>query len=164
MMRVFRYCMLAATLAGCSLFESEEARVSFTFINYAQIKREMIRLTFTDGRRIWNLDGTDFKSEYDGPHSSGRTRTFETARSGELKVTFKLIDQGEVISSGQFELPLRSDWGWGIDFLPGPARENPIEGCFGCFGAKVFALDSSYAESLTDSLYAISQFDRRLFA
>lgn len=140
MIRAFGYCMLAAMLAGCFLFESEEARVSFEFANYSQVKQEMIRLTFTDGKRTWKLDGPDFESDYAGSSSSGKTRTFKTASSGELKVTFKLLDGEKLVSSGQIELPLRSDWKWGIDFRPGPARENPIEGCFGCSGAKVFAL------------------------
>lgn len=155
MMRVFRYCILAAALAGCFLSESDEAGVSFRFTDYSQVKREMIRLTFTDGKRTWKLDGSDFESDHSGSPSIGKTRTFKTATAGELKVRFKLLDGEKLISSGQFEMPLRSDWAWDIDFQSSPARRDPLDGCFGCFGAKVFALTEGYGMLPSDSLYVI---------
>ena len=154
-MRLMVISLLTAILAGCSLFESEEARVSFTFVNYSQLKRDMISLSFSDGKRIWRLNGSDFESGYDGPHSSGSTRLFNTATTGDLKVSFQLIDGGKLVSSGWIELPLRSDWGWSIDFVPAPARRNPFDACFGCSGARAVALDSLYTESPTDSMNVI---------
>jgi hypothetical protein len=117
MLRIIMVCTLAVTVASCFVFDSEEARVSFAFTNYAQVKREMIRLTFADGKRILRLDGTDFESQNEGPHSIGMTRAFKTATSGKLKVTFKLLDivcdlgwELDQTSSGLLNAKLRCSW------------------------------------------------------
>jgi hypothetical protein len=115
----------------------------------------MIRLTFTDGKHTRKLDGSDFQPDKTGSPSIGRTREFKTAKSGELKVTFKLLDGENLISSGQFEMPLRSDWAWNTEFQSSPARSDPLAGCFGCSGARVFALTEGYGMLPSDSLYVI---------
>jgi len=109
-MRVIIIYPLMLTMMSCALFNADEAKVRFRFTNSALVKQDMIRLTFTDGRRIWKLDGEDFAPDAEDPHSFGETSMFETATSGKLKVSFELRAQEEIVSAGGFEIPLRPDW------------------------------------------------------
>jgi hypothetical protein len=44
-------------------------------------------------------------------------------------------------TSAGIELPLKLDWGWGVDIFI--QAGDPTHGCFGCMGAESFELDPS---------------------
>jgi hypothetical protein len=122
---VFAISLLTGLLlfSGCRLFSREDAQFSVSFRGFGDIGVESVHVLVTDGRRLWSLDADDF--------DHGRTRRFDTRRSGKLEVKIALADVAHgLLPEGQFELPIKSDWRWGIDLVPDTL--NPYYGCFGC--------------------------------
>ena len=144
--------LVAAWLIGYG--GQDKARVRFAF--YAEstspVKIEMLHVTFSDGGNVRSVRGADFFTDetFGQPHSVW----FDTPLSGTLTVTFSLVSPtGDVVSHGEFAIPLQPDWAWGVDFHA--TNHNPYTVCFGCFGYQAFPLDQAYHDASTSALYAI---------
>lgn len=157
----FRHFLLAGFLcasllsSGCSLFDSEDAQVQFTVLERGNVTANMLKLTVSDGgRRIWQVEGDDFKPIAPGASQRG-TRVYRTSKSGRLRLSFILSSDGALVSSGVVELDLRSDWIWDVSFIVGTNIMIPVESCFGCYGSQTFALAPGFGEGDSDSLHVI---------
>lgn len=113
----------------------------------------MISLVLTDGKRSWKLEGEDFAPDAEGPHSFGETPALKTETAGTLKTSFELRAKNELVSAGEFEIPLRSDWQWSVDFLIG--ANIRYQNCFGCLGQKAFPLADNFRAVANDSVYVV---------
>jgi hypothetical protein len=72
--------------------------------------------------------------------SAQRSTEFETEQSGSIVIPFTLLLNGQdTATSGAVELPLKSDWRWGLDFFLSDA--DPRATCFGCLGSRAFDVD-----------------------
>ncbi len=137
-------------LSGCSLFESDRSEVRLSLQGNPQLLREVIQVQLTASNWTKTLKGTDFQ-QGESPNS---TKAFETPRSGSLRVDVTLRDSANGhVNSASITLDLRSDWRWGVDIFL--SDKNPLEGCFGCLGAKAFPVDSFYQSTPLDSLYIV---------
>ncbi|HUF65430.1 MAG TPA: hypothetical protein VMM17_05580, partial [Gemmatimonadaceae bacterium] len=86
-------------------------------------------------------------SVYDGPD-------LPTARSGTLRVAYALVTaDNDTVSAGALDLPLRSDWRYGIEIIPDSL--DPARQCFGCLGSRAFALAEPYRVAASDSVYIV---------
>ncbi len=132
-------------MSGCS---REKAQVSFEFSTNGNphLGPEEFSVEFSDGVGSRVLTGPELFTVDD-------RRVFETRRSGTLRIHFEARVGQVTASEGDLELPLRSDWRWGVTFFPDSA--DPTRYCFGCMGYKGFALDSAYRVSPADSFYSI---------
>ena len=57
-----------------------------------------------------------------------------TQSKGILRVSVRLIRDGQPIATQSIELPLKPDWGYDIDLHA--TSKNPLDGCFGCMGIR----------------------------
>lgn len=79
---------------------------------------------------------------------------FSTPMSGTIHYEFVLMNHGKETSTrGTLDLPLRSDWRWGVTFQL--ATEDPTTYCFGCVGSKVFDVDPVLGYDPQVKLYAV---------
>jgi len=112
----------------------------------------MLKVKVDDGRRVWNLTGADFHlaggNQYNAP-------ILQTANQGTLVVSYSLIPLGSAaaVSTGTIELPLRSDWAYGVDIKPDTA--DPRRFCLGCAGSKAFPLAPEFRTLQADSVYLV---------
>jgi hypothetical protein len=138
-------------LAGCSLFEGEDSsEVQLSIHGNSVLLRRVIQVRLTALNWVRSLDGRDFGSG-EWPNY---TQTIATPKIGILQVDVTLKDSANKrVSFGAITLDIRSDWRWGVDISL--VDKNPTEGCFGCFGYKVFSVDSIYQRTPEDSLYLV---------
>jgi len=140
---------IAPLLGGCS---NAEARVTINAWLPAPLASDMLKVRIDDGRTVWNLTGADFQlagaAQYNGP-------MLQTASQGTLTVSYTLVPPapGIAVSTGSIELPLRNDWGYGVDIRPDTA--DPRRFCFGCIGSKAFLLAPEFRSSQADSVYLL---------
>jgi hypothetical protein len=112
----------------------------------------MLRVKADDGQSVWNLTGVDFDpvggAQYRGP-------TLQTANHGTLTVSYAFVPIGSVaiVSAGAIELPLRNDWGYGVDIHPDTADPRLL--CFGCAGSKAFSLAPEFRSFQAESVYVV---------
>jgi hypothetical protein len=142
--------VLAAILCLIPLQACEqdtEARISFD-------NQTWMVQTFPQVRIVWdsttlfghrtNTAELDHEKFHAGPYS--------TAQSGTIRLHFTLLKDGiATATTGEIELGLRKDWGWGVDFIVG--NEDPASSCFGCFGSTEFELDPALGYSPDMKLY-----------
>jgi len=108
-----------------------------------------LRVTVSENDRVFLRDFEFVLS--DARPSAG---PFSTAHSGTLKIAcVVLLDGNETNGRGEIELPLRSDWRWGVDFFI--SQNDPIDTCFGCFGSRAFALDPALGYGEAEKLYVV---------
>ena len=131
----------------------DSATISFVFYPSEKniITQKDIEIEYKDSIFNYSIFGSDFFiDEYlHQPH----TIKYETCRDGFSSISFKLIKNGKIISTGNLSLPLEKDWDININFFV--MDENPINGCFGCRGYKVFPVEKEFRKSENDSLYVI---------
>lgn len=152
MKRLFVLTLLAAGLAGCSLFGSDEepAMLSVRFFTGAEGPSDF-RVVFDDGKRTRTLERGDFSAAGDVQFDAG---PFETATSGTLHLACSLLDEGGHSRATQaVALPLRSDWRYSVDCTVGPL--NPYRTCFGCLGFEVLPLRAQQGYEAGDSLFVV---------
>jgi len=149
--------LVALAIGGRSLRSDEGplalVDVEFYFYPSEHFDVKMLTVTFSDGIRKRTFTGVDF-DDYNGDGQLFGTGRLATLPLGRLTVSFTLTsEEGVLLSSGKFDLPLKPDWGWGIDFMPG--SHNPLEGCFGCLGAQVFLINPGFRAAPDDALYVV---------
>lgn len=147
---------LSLLISGCSLFGSDEepAEILFTVQNFSA---EELSISTTGVKSGLNISKNDFSGN-DGGHVPGSTESFNTDNDGMMTVTFSFLNENSKLSEGEFEIELREDWQWSINFQIGSADYNPLDNCFGCqfyesFELNPMALDNSETEA--DSLYVV---------
>lgn len=150
-----RLLLLLATvpllLASDCYDDRDRALVSFALFPASEqgIEADLVTIRFDDGRSARTVTGEDFSG---GPGRLG-TREFETRTSGTLTVDVTLADAGGTFAAGEVEIPLRSDWRWGVSLHLGD--DNPHDRCFGCFGYESFAIAEAHRDSPADSLWVV---------
>lgn len=138
-------------IAGCSLFDGDEARVRVMAVLPAPHAPATLHVLLADGPSIWKLEGDDFV-----PRGGGYLigPELSTVMHGTLSCLFELRgDGGAVLSRGAVDLPLRRDWAWSI--IVQPDTTDPALRCFGCFGSRAFALDPAFGSPAADSVYVV---------
>ncbi|MFL5470180.1 MAG: hypothetical protein ACJ8AE_10330 [Gemmatimonadaceae bacterium] len=146
----FLFTLVATLLVGCA--SANESRVTVNAWLPVPLEPQMLRVKVDDGQHVWNLTGSDFhpvgSTQHNGP-------TLQTANHGTLTVSYALVVPGAAatISSGAIDLPLRKDWGYGVDIHADTA--DPRRFCFGCAGSKAFPLASEFRSSQADSVYVV---------
>lgn len=141
--------------SGCSLFgnDDEPAEIQFTVQNFSS---DELSITTTGTKSGLNLSKNDFTGN--DSQGLGSTNSFSTDNDGLMTVSFTFINETSVLSDGEFELDLREDWQWSVNFQIGTADFNPLDNCFGCQFYESFELNPeslSSSESEADSLYVI---------
>lgn len=134
--------LLLLFLVGCS----GEARVRFA-VPYHPLAEDppSVMVTFRDGDGIrWvELDSSNPSA---GP--------FSTKTSGDLEVKISILSAGSgTIKAGSITLPLKDDWGWGVDFYI--SGDDPGNDCFGCFGSESFTLDPALGYEEDKKLFIV---------
>lgn len=126
---VFVIAACMSLLTGCL---DERAEVRFTvYKDYELNQVPEIDVFIHDGSHA---------SEFVLNESTPSVGPFGTGRHGDLKIVCVVLLDGQATQTrGSIELPLRSDWRWGVDFFI--RDEDPAKTCFGCFGSKSFELD-----------------------
>jgi hypothetical protein len=153
----FIYIIIISTLifSGCSLFGTDEepAEIQFTVQNFSS---DELSITTTGTKNDLNLSKSDFTNN--NSESLGSTNSFSTDIDGLMTVSFTFINNNNILSEGEFEIDLREDWQWSVNFQIGTADYNPLDTCFGCQFYESFELNPeslSSSESEADSLYVI---------
>lgn len=148
--------LLPLLISGCSLFGSDEepAEIQFTVQNFSA---DELTITTTGTNSGLNITKSDFTGS-EGDHFPGSTKNFNIDTDGILTVTFSILNENSELTDGEFELELREDWQWSVNFQKGSANYNPLDGCFGCqfyesFGLNQEALGNTEIEA--DSLYIV---------
>lgn len=106
--------------------EKDTATVEFTY-SYKRTQRldynTHINISYVDTMHSYQIDESDFY------YNHQRTRPYVTATQGEATVSFRISKSGEMLSSGEFTIPLRRDWRRSIGFFI--ENYNPIQYCWG---------------------------------
>ena len=130
---------MISSVAGCS-----EARVSADYQRDTIVPRAQTVVTLSDGLHRYALTGVSLIG-------TGYPPSYQTKTSGTLSVQVDMADAAGALAAGNVQLPLRDDWGYGISVAIDSV--NPIRFCFGCLGAKAFALRRDVGRSARDSLW-----------
>ncbi len=152
-MKIINILLVISCLAlyGCSLFGlDKEAEVRFSLAPSEFLNQNNISLEAFDGRYLIRLnDQDDFIST-----------NFSTKTDGTLEVIFEIKSADDkILSNGEFELKLREDWRWTVNFQAESADYNPVEGCFGCVEYYSFAINKNEMENSDeqpDSVYVVT--------
>lgn len=134
---------------GCA----RKSHISFSYQGAFASNDSIAAQPNTGVRVSWTKDGVfpgrDLvleEYEQEGP--------FSTAHSGNIHIDFALLNNGAPSSTkGSVELPLQSDWGWGVDFWVGDT--DPMDMCFGCVGSLEFPLDPTLGYPPSKKLYVV---------
>ena len=106
-----------------------DAEVNFYDYTRPAAPGQSLTISFDDGSGPRTV-GPDLRPrEFEFPS----TPRYPTRSSGVLKVSVTLNRAGRVAAATSFDLPLRSDWIWGVAIHT--EAENPIGSCIGCMGA-----------------------------
>ena len=142
-------------LAACS---PDESRVELSIQPDPPLSTADIRVTFEDGLRRWHVD-VDGPLSFSGAPERSSLSTFSagpynTRTNGTLKVSFVATRDGDTISTGSVELPLRPDWEWGVTLRA--QRGDPATGCLGCVGIQAFPIAESFQQQgMSESIYLV---------
>lgn len=152
----FSILLLSLFISGCSLFGSDEepAEVQFTVQNFST---DELSITTAGSKTNLSISKNDF-SNNEGGELPGSTSAYSSENKGTMTVSFSFLNETSELSGGEFELELREDWRWGVNFQIGPADYDPLETCLGCQFYESFELNQealSNTESEADSLYVI---------
>jgi hypothetical protein len=124
----------------------EKAQVRLTtYKDYESKRYPEIQVTVHDGIRALVFVLNEATSSV-GP--------CKTAKRGTLKIKCVVLLDGERTQTrGSVELPLRSDWRWGVDFFI--RDDDPAHTCFGCFGSVSYELDPRLGFGEGKKLYIV---------
>jgi len=129
--------------------EDTEARIGFNNETWRMLTPPEVRIVWDSDSWLGRRTNT---VELDGEHISAGP--FATAQSGTIRIHFALLKDGVPTSTtGEIQLGLRRDWGWGVGFMVD--NESPEGRCFGCFGATEFELDPVLGYSPELKLYVV---------
>ncbi|QJR37594.1 hypothetical protein [Gemmatimonas groenlandica] len=140
--RVSAFCVGVA-LAACGA--DDEALISVSYRSDAIVPRTQTTVILSDGTRRYVITGAELRP------ADGIAIMRPTAMSGEAKANVSMSDAQGVIATGQLELPLMSDWVWGVEIHVDSV--NPSRLCFGCVGSRSFPLRPGVGRTVRDSLW-----------
>ena len=131
----------------------DSATISFAFYppKNKLLTQDDIFIVYKDSIFNYSIVGSNFF--IDKYLSQPHTMKYETCRDGFFLISFQLIKYDKIVSTGTLKLPLEKDWNMRVDFFI--KDNNPINGCFGCRGYKVFPIEEEFRKSANDSLYVI---------
>ena len=138
--RLHKLCLILAAVCittGVSCTSGPLLDVYMTGGSYWTNKELRIRLEAGSFQR--EFQQLQLKPRQNGGLTTGEIQV-PTNGPSTVEVHFALADtNGALLSSGSIELPLKQDWIWSVELRPG-GPEDPLLGCFGCYGAKSFPL------------------------
>jgi len=108
-----------------------------------------ISITFDDGRGPRDA-GRDLKVR---EFSFASTPIYPTSNAGVLRVTVTLTRDGHEAATESVELPLKTDWRWGVAIRAD--AQNPREPCIGCMGVEVTPISPALRRADGENLYLI---------
>jgi hypothetical protein len=108
-----------------------------------------LAITFDDGGGP-RVVGADLKLREFGFPSSPK---YPTRSTGSLRVSVTLTRDGQVAASETIDLPLKSDWRWGVG-IRADARD-PREPCIGCMGVEVSPIQGAVRRAADENLYLV---------
>jgi len=140
---------VAGVLSVPACEEDKQSQVGFSSVVWAADLYPHVRVTWESP----SLFGQQQQSvEVDKKHTS--VGPFETAHSGTLHIEFQLLNgRSPSATTGSFDLDLREDWRWGVDFIV--SDRSPMQGCFGCSDAIAFELDPAFGYTPDFKLWAV---------
>ena len=143
-------CAPAPRDQGPAPTPSSGADAEINFYDYTTSPPESgqsLTITFDDGGGPRTV-GADLRPrEFEFPS----TPRYPTRASGTLKVKITLNRSGREAASTSFDLPLRSDWIWGVAIHT--AVENPMDTCIGCMGWRGQPITPDLARMPGESLW-----------
>ncbi|MFO7798705.1 MAG: hypothetical protein R6V22_02975 [Rhodohalobacter sp.] len=156
MRSIFSILLLPLFISGCSLFGSDEepAEILFTVQNFSA---DELSITTTGSKSGLNITKSNFTGNGDD-RLPGSTESFSTDNEGTMTVNFSFLNENSELSEGDFEIELREDWQWSVNFQIDSADYNPLDTCFGCQFYESFELNPmalSNSETEADSLYVV---------
>lgn len=146
-MKIINFLLGLALLTSCSK-NTDESKISFTlhYLTSNNFSNSEININFDDGKTEYILTNNDF--------SNGNSSEFSTETSGNIDIRFSILDSlTDTISTGSINLPIKSDWSWGVGLYI--TDSNPYNTCMGCTSSKSFILNESYVDSLYDSVFVV---------
>jgi hypothetical protein len=149
----FPILLISLLISGCSLFGSNEepAEIMFTVQNFSS---DELSITTTGTESDLTLSKSDFAAN----QLPGSTESFSTDNDGMMTVMFSFLNGNSELSEGEFEIELREDWQWSVNFQINAGKYNPLDGCFGCQFYESFELNPTAlgnSETEGDSLYVV---------
>jgi len=135
-------------------YHEEPAEILFTVQNFSA---DEVSITTTGTKSGLSIAKSDFTGN-DGDHFPGSTKSFNTVNDGTMTVSFSFLNENSELAEGDFEIELKEDWQWSVNFQINSADYNPFEGCFGCQFYESFKLNSealTNSETEADSLYVV---------
>lgn len=108
-----------------------------------------IKITFDDGRGSRDA-GRDLSVR---EFTFASTPIYPTRNTGVLRVSVTLVRDGREAATGMVELPLKSDWRWGVAIKAD--AQNPREPCIGCMGVEVAPISPALRRAEDENLYLI---------
>ena len=143
-------CAPAARDPGFAPTPPSGADAEINFYDYTTGARgadQSLTITFDDGSGPRTV-GADLRPrEFDFPS----TPRYPTRASGTVSVTITLNRGGREAASTSFDLPLRSDWIWGVAIHT--AVGNPMDSCIGCMGWRGQPIPPNLARTPGESLW-----------
>ena len=108
-----------------------------------------LSITFDDGRRARTV-GSDLRPREFGFAS---TPIYPTRNTGTLRVSVTLTRNGREAATETIELPLKSDWRWGVGIRAD--AQNPREPCIGCMGVEITPIAPAVRRAEGENLYLV---------
>ena len=140
---------VAALLSVPSCKEDKQAQIGFSSVVMAADLYPHVRVTW-ESLALFGMQQQS--AEIDKKQT--RVGPFETAHSGTLHVQFQLLNGGSPsATTGSFDLELREDWRWGVDFIV--SDRDPMQGCWGCSDSIAFELDPAFGYTSDFKLWAV---------
>jgi len=108
-----------------------------------------LSVTFDDGRGP-RIVGSDLRVREFGFAS---TPIYPTRNTGTLRVSVTLTREGQHAATKTLELPLKSDWRWGVGIRAD--AQNPREPCIGCMGVEITPVAPAARRAEGENLYLV---------
>jgi hypothetical protein len=126
------------------------ADAEINFYDYTRPQAgQSISITYDDGSGVRTV-GADLRPrEFEFPS----TPRYPTRTSGTMKVTITLTRDGRTAAVDTLELPLKTDWIWGVAVHA--AAENPMQSCIGCMGAHRQPLPADLARVPGEAMWIV---------
>jgi hypothetical protein len=140
--------VIAMALVGAVGCADDEARVAVRYVSHP----ELAFVPQLSGPTVV-VSAPGFRRSLSDDEIGSSPAEISTPTSGTLSVQFLFGTSATALASGTVTVDLAPDRVWSFEI--GVASANPQDHCFGCVGARGFALDPSYRRTPTDSVWVV---------